>query len=147
MDREAILTSFDFINVKPSEGVVTKSLEICVKYGLEAEDFVDQWSAYTISHLNGKEPTVEYLVQMERKELAKAKDTPASAKKLPATPKNVKVYGDLYPFIWAFERVASAGAIGQLVRSNLQVGQFLETRPLYWPVRGTPRADWRLSAT
>lgn len=70
-------------------------LEICLKYNISAEDFVDQWIAFTASKLSGAAPTVDHLETMERKELQKSKDTPRQRL---ATPKqNYGGLDDLYP--------------------------------------------------
>lgn len=43
-------------------------------YNIEAEDFCDQWYAFTASNLNGDVPTIEHLEKMERKVFHKSKD-------------------------------------------------------------------------
>lgn len=48
-------------------------LDLCTNYGIDAVDFVEQWMAFSVSNLQGAEPTLDYLTDMERKELANAK--------------------------------------------------------------------------
>lgn len=43
-------------------------LQLCTKYNLEAEEFCDQWYAFTISNLGGAPPTLDNLENLERKE-------------------------------------------------------------------------------
>lgn len=71
---------------------------MCLKYNIEAEDFCDQWYAYTASHLNGATPTVEYLEKLERKEFQKTKDQ--FYKKSVSTPKTAssRIDEDTYPY-------------------------------------------------
>ncbi|KAJ8925620.1 hypothetical protein NQ315_009464 [Exocentrus adspersus] len=85
LTKDQIVACFQELNIVASDTVLDKCLEICLKYNIEAEDFCDQWYAFTASHLNGAAPTVEYLEKLERKEFQKNKDqTPY--KKLASTP-------------------------------------------------------------
>lgn len=71
---------------------------ICTKYNLDAEDFCDEWYAYTISNLSGAAPTVEYLEQFERKEYqsSKAKHRVISTPR--AKPSTSTSVANSYPF-------------------------------------------------
>ncbi|XP_026478350.1 DNA polymerase alpha subunit B [Ctenocephalides felis] len=68
--RETICEQFEALGSVPSDIVLSKCVEICANYGIDdPEQFVEQWMAFSISNLGGAEPTLEYLKQMERKEL------------------------------------------------------------------------------
>lgn len=73
-------------------------IELCNRYNLEAEDFCDQWYAFTISNLNGAAPTVENLEKLERKEYQSSK----AKSKIITTPKGKSSTSipeiDSYPF-------------------------------------------------
>lgn len=71
---------------------------MCLKYDIEAEDFCDQWYAYTASHLNGAAPTVQYLEKLERKEFQRSKDQ--FHKRPVATSKTAsnRINDDTYPY-------------------------------------------------
>lgn len=77
--------------------------ELCSKYNLEAEDFCDQWYAFTISNLGGAAPTVENLEKLERKEYQSLK----AKNKIIATPKGKPSASEIdsYPFRFLFLRV------------------------------------------
>uniref|UniRef100_A0A0K8VHB5 DNA polymerase alpha subunit B n=1 Tax=Bactrocera latifrons TaxID=174628 RepID=A0A0K8VHB5_BACLA len=67
MDVE-IKQQFEEMGVEANEDVITKSLELCASYCLDdAAEFVEQWMAFSISNLNGAEPSVENLTEFERK--------------------------------------------------------------------------------
>ncbi|CAH0551259.1 unnamed protein product [Brassicogethes aeneus] len=65
---EEIKRFFLDVNIIPTASVLDKCLELCQNYNIEAENFVDEWFAYTTSNLNGALPTIEELEKMERKE-------------------------------------------------------------------------------
>jgi hypothetical protein len=48
--------------------------EICISNGIDEEELVEVWMAFSVSHLGGAAPTVDTLVQMERKELGKKQE-------------------------------------------------------------------------
>nr|XP_036212794.1 DNA polymerase alpha subunit B [Bactrocera oleae] len=67
MDVE-IKQQFEEMGVEANEDVITKSLELCASYCVDdAAEFVEQWMAFSISNLNGAEPSVENLAEFERK--------------------------------------------------------------------------------
>lgn len=46
------------------------AVELCITYRIDdAAEFVEQWMAFSISHLNGAEPSIEHLNEFERKVL------------------------------------------------------------------------------
>lgn len=71
---EEIKTYFQELNIVVNDAVLNKCLELCTTYNIDAEDFCDQWYAFTASNLNGAPPTIEDLEKMERKEFNKNKD-------------------------------------------------------------------------
>lgn len=85
-----ILSHFHkIINLKKFSG-----LEIGFAHDLDdAEDFVNRWLSFSISNLNGAEPTVQYLTEMENREFNKAQQN-QSRKRSSAAEKssNLKVY-------------------------------------------------------
>ncbi|KAG5890207.1 hypothetical protein JTB14_028749 [Gonioctena quinquepunctata] len=84
--REEIANYFEELNIPASDEVLDKCLEMCMKYSIEAEDFCDQWYAFTVSNLNGAVPTLEHLDKMERKEFQKNKEKTFSRQSI-STPK------------------------------------------------------------
>ncbi|XP_023023808.2 DNA polymerase alpha subunit B [Leptinotarsa decemlineata] len=94
--KEEIAACFQELNINASDAVLNKCLEMCLTYNIVAEDFCDQWYAYTASNLNGALPTIEHLDKMERKEFQKNKDQVFSRQSL-LTPKHNphKITGDL----------------------------------------------------
>lgn len=57
-------------------------VHLCNEYNItDAVEFVERWMAYSISNLNGADPTLDYLNEMERKELANIKHAIATKNK------------------------------------------------------------------
>lgn len=78
-------------------------MEICKKYHVEdAEEFVDSWMAYSVSHFHGENPTIAHLGKFERDEYAKkTKDAPPmenDRKSSLIIYEANKMEFDLYPF-------------------------------------------------
>ncbi|KAH8251936.1 hypothetical protein KR038_011472 [Drosophila bunnanda] len=74
MDVE-IKQQFDEMGVEPAEAVLEKCMELAISYNvLDATEFVEQWMAFSLSHLHGDDPTVENLGEFERKVLQLRKD-------------------------------------------------------------------------
>ncbi|XP_020799738.1 DNA polymerase alpha subunit B [Drosophila serrata] len=86
MDVE-IKQQFDEMGVEPAEAVLEKCLELAISYNvLDATEFVEQWMAFSLSHLHGDDPTTENLGEFERKVLQLRKDKVApKAKSYTAT--------------------------------------------------------------
>lgn len=54
------------------EFTVISGVDICVEHGIEdADELVDSWMAYSVSHLQGDNPTPQHLAKFEREVLAK----------------------------------------------------------------------------
>lgn len=61
---------FDEMGIEPSTAVLEKCMELALTYSInDATEFVEQWMAFSLSHLNGDEPTNENLGEFERKVL------------------------------------------------------------------------------
>ncbi|XP_046490163.1 DNA polymerase alpha subunit B [Neodiprion pinetum] len=53
------------------EATLNKCLDLCDLYNLNEEALVETWMAFSVSQCRGDNPTVEYLLRMERNELKK----------------------------------------------------------------------------
>ncbi|KAI8130480.1 DNA polymerase alpha subunit B [Lucilia cuprina] len=83
MDAE-IKQQFDDMGIEPPQEVVDKSVELCITYHIDdASEFVEQWMAFSISHLHGAEPSIEHLNEFERKvfQAKREKELMAASKK------------------------------------------------------------------
>ncbi|XP_072388601.1 DNA polymerase alpha subunit B [Diabrotica undecimpunctata] len=69
--KDEISACFEELNIAVVDPVLNKCLELCIAYNLEAEEFCDQWYAFTASNYNGALPTIELVEKMERKEFHK----------------------------------------------------------------------------
>ncbi|CAG9813400.1 unnamed protein product [Phaedon cochleariae] len=98
VSKEEIASYFQELNISASNDVLNKCLEMCIAYNIGAEDFCDQWYAYTASNLNGALPTVDHLQKMERKEFQNNREQSFSRQTL-STPKQSSyiVSDDSYP--------------------------------------------------
>ncbi|CAG9765601.1 unnamed protein product [Ceutorhynchus assimilis] len=110
--EEEIRGQFEMFNIKPSQEVIAKCLKMCDKYKIDGEDLVDQWFAFTSSKLRGANPTVEYLEQMERKELMK--------QKVPATITTVQ---ELSPVANSSKAATSEGPLSTPKRNHVPVSR------------------------
>ncbi|KAH8310373.1 hypothetical protein KR044_001025 [Drosophila immigrans] len=69
MDAE-LKQQFDEMGVEPTAPVLDKCIELAISYNIvDATEFVEQWMAFSLSHLKGDEPTTENLGEFERKVL------------------------------------------------------------------------------
>ncbi|KAL7010461.1 hypothetical protein ACKWTF_016953 [Chironomus riparius] len=69
MNIESLREQFDDLGVDATEQVLERCLEICKTHDLDdPAEFVEKWMAYSISNLNGAEPTIEYLNEMENRQ-------------------------------------------------------------------------------
>ncbi|XP_037812195.1 DNA polymerase alpha subunit B [Lucilia sericata] len=83
MDAE-LKQQFDDMGIEPPQEVVDKSVELCITYHIDdASEFVEQWMAFSISHLHGAEPSIEHLNEFERKvfQAKREKELMAASKK------------------------------------------------------------------
>ncbi|PNF26857.1 hypothetical protein B7P43_G16276 [Cryptotermes secundus] len=73
--REALKEQFSLLGVNNvSEEVIDKCAEICISNGIDEEELVEVWMAFSVSHLRGADPTLDTLVQMERREFSKKQE-------------------------------------------------------------------------
>ncbi|XP_064555314.1 DNA polymerase alpha subunit B [Drosophila montana] len=69
MDAE-LKQQFDEMGVEPSDAVLEKCIELALTYSIhDATEFVEQWMAFSLSHLHGDDPTPANLGEFERKVL------------------------------------------------------------------------------
>lgn len=95
VSRETLLEQFDELGVEPNNDILDKckktiffwgyvkfttkkklllGVEICLNNGVtDPVEFVEQWMAYSLSKLQGAEPTLDFLTEMERKEYTNRK--------------------------------------------------------------------------
>lgn len=74
MDAE-IKQQFDEMGVEPEDAVVEKCVDLAITYNVsDATEFVEQWMAFSLSHLHGEDPTTDNLGEFERKVLQIRKD-------------------------------------------------------------------------
>ncbi|RZF43108.1 hypothetical protein LSTR_LSTR001286 [Laodelphax striatellus] len=71
--REEVQNQFNELCITPSDDVLDKCCEICILNNVDPEEFVETWMAYSLTHLNGAEPTVEAIMKMEKKEFSERK--------------------------------------------------------------------------
>lgn len=72
-DIEELLSQFSTLGIELDDGTAAACLDICCRYSVDEEAFVNAWIAYSVSNLNGANPTVENLADFERKEFAAVK--------------------------------------------------------------------------
>ncbi|XP_023168468.2 DNA polymerase alpha subunit B [Drosophila hydei] len=61
---------FDEMGIEPSAQVLQKCAELALTYCVnDATEFVEQWMAFSLSHLHGDEPAIDNLGEFERKVL------------------------------------------------------------------------------
>ncbi|XP_055923799.1 DNA polymerase alpha subunit B [Eupeodes corollae] len=67
--HKEIAEQFEELGCSPSEDILDKCVELCYTYKItDAMEFVAQWMAYSVSNLDGADPTIPLLLEMERKE-------------------------------------------------------------------------------
>uniref|UniRef100_A0A1B0BIS9 DNA polymerase alpha subunit B N-terminal domain-containing protein n=1 Tax=Glossina palpalis gambiensis TaxID=67801 RepID=A0A1B0BIS9_9MUSC len=87
---------FEEMSIEPSESVLGKAVELCVIYNVDdASEFVEQWLAFSVSNLNGDEPTIENLHEFERKVLQAKRDKNVLSASKNKTIKNSSGIGSL----------------------------------------------------
>ncbi|KAL7744353.1 hypothetical protein ACLKA6_001744 [Drosophila palustris] len=80
MDAE-LKQQFDEMGVEPSGPVLDKCIELAIAYYIDdATEFVEQWMAFSLSHLQGDEPTIANLGEFERKVLQLMREKGGSKK-------------------------------------------------------------------
>lgn len=70
--------------MRPANGCLAlcsarSGLDLCTTHNItDPCEFIEQWMAFSVSHLGGAEPTLENLAELERKELTKETRTNAT---------------------------------------------------------------------
>ncbi|XP_047994218.1 DNA polymerase alpha subunit B [Leguminivora glycinivorella] len=96
MATEELLTEqFQFLGISVQKEVLAKCVSLCEEYDVEAETFVEQWMAFSLTNLNGAPPNLDSLDSLERKEFSKRADRLSAPVKdaRTSTGKSVAVYG------------------------------------------------------
>ncbi|KAH8407200.1 hypothetical protein KR222_010321 [Zaprionus bogoriensis] len=72
---------FDEMGVEPSDAALDKCMELVISYNIQdATEFVEQWMAFSLSHLHGDDPTPENLNEFDRKVLQLKREKGGSKK-------------------------------------------------------------------
>ncbi|KPJ18114.1 DNA polymerase alpha subunit B [Papilio machaon] len=92
--EELVTEQFQFLGIDIQKEVLTKCVSLCEEYNVDAETFIEQWMAFSLTHLNGCPPTLENLKLLEKKEFSKATSRPnALANDAASTGSSLTVYG------------------------------------------------------
>nr|AAB22992.1 DNA polymerase alpha primase 73 kda subunit [Drosophila melanogaster, Peptide, 653 aa] [Drosophila melanogaster] len=68
--EEELKQQFDEMGVEPADAVLGRCAELAITYNIhDATEFVEQWMAFSLSHLQGEDPAIENLGDFERKVL------------------------------------------------------------------------------
>ncbi|KAK3913841.1 DNA polymerase alpha subunit B [Frankliniella fusca] len=75
--RQSLSDQFEEYGLEIKAAVLDRCFDICVQYGVDAQELVESWMAFSVSN-NLHEVSLDTLAQMERKEFAKrnSKDVP-----------------------------------------------------------------------
>ncbi|XP_061721903.1 DNA polymerase alpha subunit B [Cydia pomonella] len=96
MATEELLTEqFQFLGISVQKEVLAKCVTLCEEYDVDAETFVEQWMAFSLTNLNGAAPNLDSLDSLERKEFSKRADRLSAPVKdaRTSTGTSVAVYG------------------------------------------------------
>ncbi|XP_068618836.1 DNA polymerase alpha subunit B isoform X4 [Battus philenor] len=93
--EELVTEQFQFLGIDVQEEVLTKCVSLCEEYNVDAETFIEQWMAFSLTHLNGSPPTLENLELLEKREFSKATASRpnAFANDATSTGTSLSVYG------------------------------------------------------
>ncbi|CAK1552252.1 unnamed protein product [Leptosia nina] len=69
--EELVTEQFQFLGIEVHNDVLTKCVRLCEEYDKDAETFIEQWMAFSLTHLNGAPPTIENLSLLETREFSK----------------------------------------------------------------------------
>ncbi|XP_037026973.1 DNA polymerase alpha subunit B [Bradysia coprophila] len=81
ISTETIAEQFDELGLEPSTAILERCVHLCNEYNITAADFNSIWVAFSLTHLNGADPTLDNLNELERKEFANAKNVNNSKNK------------------------------------------------------------------
>ncbi|CAH2045616.1 unnamed protein product, partial [Iphiclides podalirius] len=77
--EELVTEQFQFLGIDVQKEVLTKCVSLCEEYNVDPETFIEQWMAFSLTHLNGSPPTLENLDLLEKKEFSKLTATRLNA--------------------------------------------------------------------
>lgn len=87
--------------------------EICISNGIDEEELVEVWVAFSASHLRDADPTVDALVQMERKEFGKKQELqPQPHRQSRSLENTLVIYSGkepAYPLYAVFDGICTVG--------------------------------------
>ncbi|CAH2094507.1 unnamed protein product [Euphydryas editha] len=69
--EELVTEQFQFLGIEVSKEVLTKCVSLCTEYNIDAESFIEQWMAFSLTVLNGASPTIENLELLAKREFSK----------------------------------------------------------------------------
>ncbi|CAG9565352.1 unnamed protein product [Danaus chrysippus] len=69
--EELVTEQFKFLGIEVSKEVLSKCVSICTEYDVDAETFIEQWMAFSLTTLNGASPTLDNLELLEKREFSK----------------------------------------------------------------------------
>ncbi|XP_045528050.1 DNA polymerase alpha subunit B isoform X1 [Pieris brassicae] len=69
--HELVTEQFEFLGIEVLNDVLSKCVSLCEEYNVDAETFIEQWMAFSLTHLNGAPPSIENLNLLERREFSK----------------------------------------------------------------------------
>ncbi|XP_034834099.1 DNA polymerase alpha subunit B [Maniola hyperantus] len=91
--EELVTEQFQFLGIEVSKEVLSKCVSLCAEYDVDAETFIEQWMAFSLTALNGAGPTLENLNLLEKRELSKRASRNASHNEVQTTGTSLTVYG------------------------------------------------------
>ncbi|CAH0728425.1 unnamed protein product, partial [Brenthis ino] len=93
--EELVTEQFQFLGIEVSKEVLSKCVSLCTEYSVDAETFIEQWMAFSLTTLNGAPPTLENLELLAKREFSKrsAIQPNAVSNELSSTGKSLTVYG------------------------------------------------------
>ncbi|KAI4461343.1 dna polymerase 2 alpha 70 kda subunit [Holotrichia oblita] len=69
MSEKELIAAFEFISQRPTKPIIEKCLEVCSRYGIDAEELTDHWCAFSVTHLKGVDISLEGIILLEQKVL------------------------------------------------------------------------------
>ncbi|VVD06040.1 unnamed protein product [Leptidea sinapis] len=69
--EDLVTEQFQFLGIEVQNEVLRKCVTLCDTYNVDPETLVEQWMAFSLTHLNGAPPSIEYLEKLEKREFSK----------------------------------------------------------------------------
>ncbi|XP_052744171.1 DNA polymerase alpha subunit B isoform X2 [Bicyclus anynana] len=73
--EELVTEQFQFLGIEVPKEVLSKCVSLCAEYDVDAETFIEQWMAFSLTALNGAGPTLENINLLEKREFSKRSAT------------------------------------------------------------------------